>query len=307
MLHMLKPATWMAFVLVCLTGLTGIAWQTNPAGNHNKAQQDTLPKQKKERVKEDKTVINGDIDKAIEEVNKAKENLEQQLQNKDWEKMHRDMEQSLEKLNAENIQEQMKNAMKQLDMQKIQMEVQASLKKVDWEKMQQDLQKVQAELKTDIDSKKIEAEIQQAMEQAKKAMSEMKAIDMEKFNRAFERSKEALQRNEGRIKEEIEKAGKNIHENLSKDFKKELQKAREDVDRATEELKNYQNMLTEMEAAGLLNVRQPYSVEYKKGELIINGQKQPDNITNKYKHYFRKENVKITKGKEGDADRTIEL
>ncbi|HTE10710.1 MAG TPA: hypothetical protein VK645_07065 [Chitinophagaceae bacterium] len=303
MLRTLKPATWMAIVLIGFTGLAGIAWQHNPsAGHHN--QQDTLPK--KENAKEDKTVINGDLDKAIDEVNRAKENLEKQLQNKDWEKMHRDMEQSLEKLNAEKIEEQIAKAMKQIDMQKIQLQAQAALKQIDWQKMQAEIEKAQDEIKNK-DMVKMQKEIQQAMEETKKAMAEMKPVDMEKIQHQLEQAKENMKINESRIKEEIENARSNIRQNLKKDFRKELEKAREGIDRAAMELQNYKEMLTEMDKDGLLNAREPYSIEYKKGELIINGKKQPDTITNKYKHYFKKENVKIKKGKEDEDDRTIDL
>jgi DNA repair exonuclease SbcCD ATPase subunit len=300
MLRTLKPATWMAIVLIGFTGLAGIAWQNNPVTSRNQQQQDTLPK------KDEKTVINGDLDKAIDEVNRAKENLEKQLQNKDWEKMHRDLQESFEKINAEKMQEQIAKAMKQIDMQKIQLQAQAALKQIDWQKMQAEIEKAQAEMKK-TDLVKMQKEMQHAMEETKKAMAEMKAVDMEKIQRELEQAKENLQLNESMIKEEIERARNDIKQNLGKDFRKELEKAREDVNRAAEELQNYKDMLTEMDAAGLLNAHEPYSIEYKKGELIINGKKQPDTITNKYKHYFKKENVQIKKGKEDKDNRTIDL
>ena len=170
----------MAVVLVSCTGLAGIAWQNNPSIKHPLHLRDTLPKEKKERATKDKTVINGDLDKAIEEVKKAKDNLEQQLQNKDWEKMQRDLKQSLEKINAEKIEAEVENAIKNIDAQKIQAKIQAELRQVDWEKMQKDLQKAQAELKNNLESGKMQAEMQRAMEETKKAMAEMKSVDMEK-------------------------------------------------------------------------------------------------------------------------------
>ena len=109
----------MTFILVTCIGFGGIAWQNNHPANGRQLLQDTLPKEKN---KTNKTIINGDLDKAIDEVNRAKENLQQQLQNKDWEKIHAQLEQSLEKLNAEKIQEQLNMAMKEIDLQKIQLQ-----------------------------------------------------------------------------------------------------------------------------------------------------------------------------------------
>ncbi|GAC1426573.1 MAG: hypothetical protein NVSMB7_03090 [Chitinophagaceae bacterium] len=88
MLQKLKPAAWMVITLIGFIGVAGIAWQDKPVNsNRDHFRQDTTPK----KEKEDKTIITGDIDSTIEEVNRAKENLENHLQNKNWEKMQKDM------------------------------------------------------------------------------------------------------------------------------------------------------------------------------------------------------------------------
>ena len=351
MLHVLKPATWMAVVLVACTGLAGIAWQNNPSTKQPQHLQDTLPKEKRERATKEKTVIKGDLDKAIEEVKKAQDNLELQLQNKDWEKMQRNLKESLEKINVEKIEAEIENAIKNIDAQKIQAKIQAELKQVDWEKMQKDLQKAQAELKYNLESGKMQADIQRAMEETKKtmaemktvdmekvqaglekaqaelknidgpkmqaemqrtmeetkkAMAEMKAVDMEKIQYQLEKAKEEMRANQGKLKQDMERARKEINENLKKDFRKEMEKAKEEVNQAAIELQNYKDMLLEMDKDGLLNAKEPYSIEYNKGTLIINGKTQPGTISTKYRHYFKRENVKISRGKDDD-DRTIDL
>jgi len=153
----------------------------------------------------------------------------------------------------------------------------------------------------------MQKEMHKALEETRKAMAGLKAFDMEKLQRQLEQAKEDLKMNEGRMKEDLEKARNNINQNLKRDFRKELEKAKENVNRVAEELQDYKVMLTEMNKDGLLNANEPYDIEYKKGELIINGKTQPATITSKYKHYFKKERVTIKKGKPGEDDRTIDL
>ena len=148
--------------------------------------------------------------------------------------------------------------------------------------------------------------MQRAMEETKKAMAEMKAVDMEKIEKELEKAKEEMRNSKGRMKQDMEKARKDINEALKKDFRKEMEKAKEEVNQAAIELQNYKDMLLEMDKDGLLNAKEPYSIEYNKGTLIINGKTQPDTISSKYRHYFKKENVKISRGKD-DNDRTIDL
>jgi hypothetical protein len=78
-------------------------------------------------------------------------------------------------------------------------------------------------------------------------------------------------------------------------MKETMEKARQEVDKAKEEVKGYQEMIYAMEKDGLLNTKEDYSIEFRKAELSINGQKQPTEIFNKYKKYFKKERLTIRK------------
>jgi bla regulator protein blaR1 len=306
MLQKLKPVAGMAIVLICFTGIAGIAWKKTPApisGDHHR--QDTIPKKK--HANTDETILNGDLNRAMEDIKKAQENLNQQ-QNKDWGKIQKELLKAQAALNVENIQEQIENATKNIDLQKIEVETQAALQKVNWEKMQQEMQKAQAEIKNNIDSKKLDAEISRAMEQSKKALAELKAVDMEKIQSQLEKAKAEMTLNEGRMQADIENAKKAINENLHKDIKRELEKAAEQVNRASEELQNYRNMLDEMDKDGLLHADGPYDIEYKNGKLSIDGKLQPAAVTDKYKHYFKKEKVTLKRGKDDeDNDKIIHL
>ena len=71
--------------------------------------------------------------------------------------------------------------------------------------------------------------------------------------------------------------------------------SRVEVDKAKEEVKGYQEMIYDMEKEGLLNTKEDYTIEYKDGDLFINGKKQPQEVTDKYKKNFRKKNIAIKK------------
>lgn len=316
MLHKSKTAVWV--VIACLIA-SGIAWQTRPHTPQGKHfQQDTTPK--KEKVQEDETVINGDLERAMEEVKKAQENLERQLQKGGFEKMQKDLLRAQAQLNAREIHTEVEKAMKEIamqkinlaeqmkniDMQKIQAETQEAMQKINWKKMQQDMQQAQAELKNNIDYKKMERGMSRSMEETKKAMAHLNEIDMQKIQQQLERVQEGLRANEGQMQEDMERAGKEINENLHKDFRKEMEKAKEGVQKAAEELRSYKEMISEMQKDGLLKNDDTYNIQYKKGDLYIDGVKQTENITSKYRHYFKQENIRLKKSKEDDG-KTIDL
>ena len=57
-------------------------------------------------------------------------------------------------------------------------------------------------------------------------------------------------------------------------------------------------MFNEMEADGLINTRDGFTIEYKDKDLFINGNKQPEKVTDKYRKYFKGDHFKITIDKE---------
>jgi stage III sporulation protein SpoIIIAA len=106
-------------------------------------------------------------------------------------------------------------------------------------------------------------------EDFKKQLEEtMSKVDMEEIRREMEKAKEEMTRNK-------------------EHFKVDIQRAKEDILRAKEELKAYQEMLDEMENEGLINTREDYKIQFKNKELFINGKKQSEEATEKYKKYFR--------------------
>jgi chromosome segregation ATPase len=291
---------WWFMAALIIIGGAGIAWYGNtPETHYHSNRLDTIPRQeKKMKAGNDNTIINGNIDEALQSIDRSIEQLKQQ----DFKKMQQELAASLQKINTEAIQKQFQEALQNIDAEKIKLETEKALQKTDWEKMQQDIQKAIAEVKNNIDSKKIEAELQEALEASKKAMAEAKQIDMTKIHAELDRAKEELKNKQADIREEIERARKEIKENMRRNWSREMEKAKAEMGRAREELINYKTMLSEMEQDGLLTTKSNYTVEYKNGDLIINSKKQPESVTAKYKHYFKKDNVTLKK-EPGKKDR----
>jgi len=80
-------------------------------------------------------------------------------------------------------------------------------------------------------------------------------------------------------------------------MKLDFDKMRKDLEKTKVELKGYQEMVYKMEADGLLKTNSDYKIEYKDGQLFINGDKQSMEVTNKYKKYFPKDGISIRKQK----------
>jgi chromosome segregation ATPase len=312
MQHLPKLKPLLLVICLIAIGTSSIAWYNNAGtgGMQGSNTLDTLPKREKKvraKTQKEKTTINGDIDESLQELERVTKELEEKFQGKEWKKAQKEMAEAMEELNSEKIQQEIQEAMKNIEVDKIRMQAEMQLKQIDVQKIQKEVQKALTEAKYNYngDSKKMEVEIQKAMEESRKAMSEFKKVDMEKMMAELEFSKEQLKKQQWKIKDEMENVKKHLKENMNKDVNEELEKAKEEIGRAKEELQGYKNMLSEMEKEGLLSTKENYTVEYKDGELSINGKKQSDTVSDKYKHYFKKDNVTIKHDK--DDAKTIRL
>ena len=250
-------------LVVCAMVITAAAWQGKPP-IANQTFKDTVPER---RVK--------DIDDAIEELERARTELERTLMSKEWQK---DVTESLKEFDADKIKAQIENALKEVDAAKIQAEVARSFSKIDLEKMKAEMQ----ESMKDFDSEKIKEEISKAMKEvdAAKIKAEVDAsiskIDFEKMKAEIDRVKEVDLK---KIEEQMKTMGPEIE--------KSMQGARESMEKARKELLEYKEFIGSLEKDGLINKDQPYLIEYNNGELSINGKKQPAEVLYKYKGFLQ--------------------
>jgi hypothetical protein len=118
----------MALIVSALV-ITATAWQGQP-GKTTHTTNDTIP-EKNKRAR--------NIDEALEQLEKSKQEVERTLQDKDWEKQ---MKEALDNVHfdADKMKLQIDEAMKQIDTKKIQEEISKTIKGVDFEKMKIELQ-----------------------------------------------------------------------------------------------------------------------------------------------------------------------
>jgi hypothetical protein len=244
------PVAVLAFGVV----MAATAFQTKPS----KTQQtlvDTVPDRSK-KIK--------DIDEALEELERSKLEVDRSLKEVDFAKIEKEIAEATKNIhiNSEEMKMQIEKAMKQVDAAKIQAEVQMALKEVDAEKMKAQMDKAMK----DVDFEKMKAEIQASVAK----------IDWDKMNKELEKVKEIdftkIEADLKKMKPEIEKSMKGAHENIEK---------------AKVELNAYKSFIDGLEKDGLINKKENYSIEYKSGELTINGKKQPAEVVTKYSSFLK--------------------
>ncbi|MGZ4019953.1 MAG: hypothetical protein ACXVJ5_12955 [Flavisolibacter sp.] len=255
-------------ILLIISALvvTAAAWQVAP-GKSTRTITDTVPD--KNKVKS--------IDDALEQLEKSQKELERTLQEKNWDK---EMKDALDKahFDAEKMKLQIDEAVKQIDAKKIQDEVAKAMKEVDLQKMKADLQ----ENLDKVDMKDMKLQLENAMKQvdAAKIQADIKAslskVDVEKIKLELDKVKQ------------IDMKG--IEENLRKmkpEIEKSMQDARQSIEKAKKELTEYKTFIDGLDKDGLIDKDKSYTIQYKNGELIINGKKQPAEVVKKYNSYLK--------------------
>lgn len=214
---------------------------------------DTLPKDENDDDNDGQYHIKtGELDKAIAEMEKQILKAKTEFKNKDWKKIDEEMERAMKEIDK-------------VDLSKMKLDLEQQLKSVDFEKMEKELKESLKKME-EVDLPKMKKEMQEQL------TKELAAADKE-----LAKSKKELQLQKEKMKGEL---GKNLAEtmqNLDKVF----------LD-AKEQLKEFKKMTEEMEKDGLIKKGENADVIFRKGELYINGNKQPKEVSEKYKHYFKK-------------------
>jgi hypothetical protein len=239
-------------LLFCGLVISTAAWQDHSATQFS-PKMDTTPGDKKNR----------DIDQALEEVERAKIQMEKSLKEINIDKIEKDMRASLEKmqLDSDKMKANLEKAMKDINPDKIRVEIDKSLKDINPDRIKAEVQAALAE----IDMNKI-----------KKELNEIRSADLKEIELEMKK-----------IRPEIERS---------------IKEAREDIRKTQSDLKEYKGFIDGLDADGLITKKGEYTIVHKDGELIINGRKQPSKVYNKYKSFLEKhKNLKITRD-EDDFD-----
>ncbi|WP_276485048.1 hypothetical protein [Paraflavitalea pollutisoli] len=310
--------SWSIPALGLATVITLVAWKQGPrrAGTPNPSVQDTVPAPKSKATdSKDK-----DFDKELRQLESARE----KLKDINWDEISESLESARFQLNNADIKRQVDDALKQVDMKKIQLDIDKAMKDIDFEKIQ--LQ-VDASLK-DIDFKKLQQEINESMDKedfkdlredidkaVKEGLSSIDAADIRKqldaakidvtremkktdWNKELADLKEL---NSDKLQRDLEKAQVDFDKALKElktekgEWRKDLKGAWKDIDKAKAEIKGYQEMIYDMEAAGLLSTKGDYSVKFNNGDLFINDKAQSKVTADKYSKYFSHDKTTIRK------------
>ncbi len=288
-----KHLHWAVPVLGLTAVIALVAWTGAPQQGTQDQQivQDTVPAKKNKAIREKDEK---DLDKEIRQLDEAKERLKEV----DWDQIKKSVEAARKSIDPEQLQKQIDQAMKSVDMEKISNQVQESLKSIDFDKLQREINASmkesfsgldKGELKKHLDEAKREVEKELNSKDWKKEMEDMKKENMKEIQREMERSKD-----------EVKRAMEELNEEKF-DMKESMNQAWKEIDKAKDEFKGYQEMIYSMEKEGLLSTKNDYSIKYKNGILTVNGNKQPQEVLDRYKKYFSHEKVTIRK-EDGDMD-----
>lgn len=264
-----KKAISGTFIIMIIAGIT-MSFQDTPYATDRFAPSDqylyyggchdTIPEQRVMKMK--------DFDRLQDELDRTRVELGEELKRIDFSKIEKELEASL----------------KSVDMDKVLKDVELSLKKIDLDRM---LAEVDNSLKN-LDLNYNQAEIEKAMTEARKDLEKAK-MELKVADRA------AIEQDLERAKADIEKAKLEIRKI---DTDKIIAEAHAGIDKAKAELSETRDMLNVMEKDGLVDSKKGFTIEYKNKDLFIDGKKQTQTVTDKYRKYFKKDHFKIRIGKD---------
>lgn len=194
----------------------------------------------------------GDLDNALKNMEKELEKARIEFKKQDWKKIDGEMKRALKEID-------------QIDVEKIRKETEASIKSIDWEKMQKEIQESLKELQ-EVELPKIRLELDKDLKK-----------EMENLQLEMEKTKDQLKINSEKLKKEL---GHSLEETMKQ--------VEESMEQAKAGLKEFKNMTLEMEKDGLIKKGESAKIKFKDGELYIDGKKQSKEISDKYRHYFKK-------------------
>lgn len=273
---------------VCIAALGLVAWAGGPRGAGDKKfnRNDTIP------AKEKGTGPVRDFDKELRQLDEATKHL-QGFKYKEWGEIDKELEAAMKKVDFEKIRIQSEDVLSKIDMQKIAKDIERSLSKIDFDKIEQEIGESVDGI-SNIDKEKIKEDLQNARKEVEKQLKkndwqkeieEIKKIDMKEVEKELENAKKEI----AKAKEELGSGKLDLGEIMSK--------AKLGIEKGREELQGFQEMIYAMEKDGLLNTTGDYTVEYKKDELWVNGKKQLTATAEKYKKYFKSDDIIIKKEK----------
>ena len=191
-----------------------------------------------------------DLDDALLELDKGEAEMQKAMKEVNGEKIEREIREAMKGMDVDmaKMKEDMAKAMKDIDMQKINLEVQKGLAEAQKELAKVDMEKIKQQVQASL--------AQVDMEKVKAELQKVKEIDFSKMKKDLEA-----------VKPQIEKS---------------MQEAKKSIEKARQEITTYKNLVNALDKDGLLKKETNYKIEYKGGELTVNGKKLSADETKKY-------------------------
>lgn len=175
------------------------------------------------------------------------------------------------------------------------------LRKTDFKKTEVEMQRALKELEQSFDHvkwEKMEKELKESLQKIEETdLPGIRKNLQEQLAKELSNTKEQL----ANTKKELEIQKEKMKDELGKGLAGTMKNFDELLPAYKEQLKTLNEMVKEMEKDGLIQKGENADIKYKQGLLYINGQKQSKEITDKYRHYFKKANKQIVVNKDDDG------
>lgn len=225
------------------------------------------------------------LEDQIKSIQQAQQQLTKELSGKDWDAIESRMESSLASINEKEIEVQMEKAMQRLEKSMAEIKESQLARQLDVKKLQEQLATVQANLDKHLDKKEIEAQLKAAMEELKTSATEISKVNETALKEELSKMKAEMAANKAKMAADIAKAKAEIKASKPA-IRASLEKAKQEIETARKEFEGYKTMIGQMQQDGLITDPKNYEIDWKKGELFINGKQQPAEIRQRYKTFF---------------------
>lgn len=182
-----------------------------------------------------------------------------------------DIDQTDFQLNLDSVMQQVNEALSKIDYAKMNADVQKAMAQVDYSKMNLEISKAMK----DIDWNKMKLNVSRSLDSAKMAMDKINWDEMKaNISHAQAEENKAM-------------AAQNLNtDNLRKQIQNSLQDTQRNLHSAQLNMKKYKDLQAALEKDGLITEGKPYRIQLKEGTLYINGTKQSQTVTDKYRRYY---------------------
>ena len=230
-----------------------LSWEKKQSGSvYIDQKTDTIPASRDRKVR--------DLDDVLKELEDVQFNLQNDL-----------------KIDMDRMKKELEQTFKEFDANKLKLELEKSFDAVDFEKMKLDMDKMKLDLEKtfkELDFNKFHKDFEESFSK----------VDFDKLKLELENVKKidfsALEKEMKQLEVEMGKIGPEIEQSLAK--------AKVEIEKAREEMKEYNAFINTLEKDGLLKRTEGYSLKHKDGEFFINGKKQSADVYNKYKYFLDK-------------------